>query len=111
MIELAAADVIFWVAGIVLSALITGAGAIYALLRGLAKYNDERQVLWDKYTEKTDRTLAELLEDHKEIKREITGISTELGDKVEKIMNDHAEHDKAMAAVLEMVRVIERRTK
>ena len=111
MIELAAADIIFWVAGIVLSALVTGAGAIYALLRNLAKYNDDRQVLWDKYTEKTDRTLSELLEDHRDIKREIGGISSELGDKVEKIMNDHSEHDKSMAAVLEMVRVIERRTK
>ena len=110
MIEIPTLSLIWWAVGLVVSCIITAGGVIWALLRGLAKYNDERQVMWDQYTTKTDRTLADLLEDHKDIKRELSNINNELGVKVEKIMSDHAEHDKAMAAVLEMVRVIERRT-
>ena len=76
----------------------------------LKKDVEARKVLWDEEMIRINHKFDELLADHNEIKRELKHISKELGEKVEKIMSDHSEHDKSMAAVLEMVRVIERRT-
>ena len=76
----------------------------------LKKDVEARKVLWDEEMIRINHKFDELMADHSEIKRELKHISKELGEKVEKIMSDHSEHDKSMAAVLEMVRVIERRT-
>ena len=70
----------------------------------------KRQKMWDEEMIKITHNFTELMADHAEIKRELKHISKELGEKVEKIMSDHSDHDKSMAAVLEMVRVIERRS-
>lgn len=108
MIEVSLFELLLWAVGGFVSTIVAVAGILWGQLRGIRKEQEDARQRWDTYVAKTDRAIMDLLEDHKDIKRSLGDINDELTNKVEKIVTDHAEHDKAMAAVLEIVRIIQR---
>lgn len=70
----------------------------------LKKDVDNRKVMWDEEMIKINHSFDELTADHRDIKRNLEDIKEELGEKVEKIMNDHASHERDQAVQLEILR-------
>ena len=95
-------------AEIVLTVLASAVGTLIATLRkgfgDLKKDVAERKVMWDEEMLKINHKFEELLTDHQDIKRDLSTIKKELTEKVEKIMVDHASHERDQAVQLEILR-------
>ena len=93
---------------ILMTSVIAVVGALLAALRGIkerfAVDMAARKKLWDEEMIHIRHSFEELLADHRDIKRDLDAIKTELTEKVEKIMVDHASHERDQAVQLEILR-------
>ena len=101
-------DWIAWLDEALMAGVITVIGSLVAILSGMRSSFkediDKRKVMWDEAMIHIHQKFDALAMDHTDIKRDLEAIKSELTEKVEKIMVDHASHERDQAVQLEILR-------
>ena len=79
-------------------------GVLVSVKNKFFKDMSERKTMWELELQKIHQDFDELKHDHEDIKRDLSTIKKELTEKVEKIMVDHASHERDQAVQLEILR-------